>query len=459
MTTRPNILILMADQMQGRALEPGHFCQTPNLDRLAARGVRFARAHAPSATCVPSRTSLMTGLLPHNWQGTPASPHWAQNLAQSGYQTGYFGKWGLSSSDPRDHGWQVVGEKSYKAIADSREQSYSLEGILDTPPGYNRQLFYGVTDTPPQERGLGLCTQAASQFLEEKLQTDEPWCCFISLTEPHDPYICGEEAFALYDVNNIPLAPSLHDDLAGRPNVYRRVQRVWESWSERRHREAAACYWASITEVDAAFGRLLDQLEAAGKTDDTLVIVTADHGDLLGAHGLYCKNFMAAEEIYNIPLLVAGAGIGVGETTSARAGLHDLGPTLLELTNCDPLDTGADSRSFVEVLRDPQGAASRFQSGYAEYSGGMMRLTQRVLWDGEWKFVFNGFDFDELYDLENDPHEMKNLAEEPEYRARLLEMTRQFWRRVEETGDRALYNSHYPPARIAACGPSEGQDQ
>lgn len=474
MAPQPNILFLMTDQMQGRALDPANPCQTPNLDRLAARGVRFTRAYTPNAVCSPARASLMTGLLPHNHGVLYVThtvdddqavlrtehPHWAQRLAAAGYRTGYFGKWHVERSDELGQfGWQVNGvpsselaqEREAAARSATQNARYSVEKILDGPPGYRPMRFYGVCDAPPEERPLGVKTDLALEFLDDVLDGNDPWCCFVSVLEPHDPFICGEAAFAQYDVDGLELPPNVHDDGANRPGIYRKAARIWQDWSDREHREAAACYYASITEIDAQFGRILDRLEASGQLDNTVIVFTSDHGELLGAHGLYCKNFTAAEEVYNIPLLLAGPGIATGATTDARAGLHDLCQTLLDLTGCELIDTG-DSRSFAPVLQQPA-ATGDFQTGFAEYFGGRLILTQRVFWDGAWKFVFNGFDFDELYNLDDDPWELNNRIDDPACAERLRSMTEQMWQIVRDTGDHSLYNSHYPILRVAPYGP------
>ncbi|MEZ4869871.1 MAG: sulfatase-like hydrolase/transferase [Caldilineaceae bacterium] len=473
-TTKPNILFLMTDQMQGRVLDPASPCQTPNFDRLAAHGVRFTHAYTPNAVCSPARASLMTGLLPHN-HGVlyvthtvdddqaclrPEHPHWAQRLVEDGYRTGYFGKWHIErSGELAQFGWQVNGaegsqlltEATQAAVAAQKAATYSVEGWLDTQPGYQPNRFYGVTSVPPVQRGMGIRTQLALDYLDAVLAGDDPWCCFVSVLEPHDPFICGEAAFAQYDVAALELAPNVHDDLAGRPGIYRKAARVWAHWSDRQRREAMACYYASITEIDQQFGRLLDRIEAAGQLEKTIIVLTSDHGELLGAHGLYCKNFSAAEEIYNIPLVMAGPGIAQGAVAEASVGLHDLCPTLLELTGSQPIAT-VDAAPFTALLTDPT-AVEAFQSGYAEYFGGRMILTQRVLWQGPWKFVFNGFDFDELYNLADDPYELTNLIDDPLYAEQLQLLTAQMWQRIKETGDHSLYNSHYPILRVAPFGP------
>ncbi|MBN1642166.1 MAG: sulfatase-like hydrolase/transferase [Anaerolineae bacterium] len=487
MSTPPNVLFLMTDQMQGRVLDPGHPCQTPNLDRLAARGVRFSRAYTPNAVCSPARASLMTGLLPHNHGVLMVThtvdedqlvlrtdkPHWAQRLVDLGYQTGYFGKWHVEQHDPlSDFGWQVSAETAHgrhrsdlyqrKAAqvwgGAQPEDHYALAQHYSDAWGYSPTLFYGVTDVPPEQRAMGIITALALDYLDQVLVGDEPWCCFVSVPEPHDPFVTGQDAFERYDIDALDLQPNVHDELAGRPGIYRKAARVWREMTDRQHREAATCYYASITEIDAQFGRIIDRVERAGQLENTIVVFTSDHGESLGAHGLYCKNFSASEEIYTIPLIVTGPGLASGVCTSARVGSHDLCPTLLELTGAEPF-AAPDSRSFAAVLRDPAGSQHRFTTGFAEYYGNRMIITQRVVWNGEWKFVFNGFDFDELYNLEQDPWEMHNLAEDPAYASQLRALTARMWRIVRDTGDHSLYNSHYPILRVAPYGPLIAEDE
>jgi arylsulfatase A-like enzyme len=471
----------MADQMQGRVLDPGHPCQTPNLDRLASRGVRFTRAYTPNAVCSPARASLMTGLLPHNHGVLMVThtvdddqlllrtdkPHWAQSLTGAGYQTGYFGKWHVEQHNPlSDFGWQISAETGHgqhrSELYERRareiwggappEHHYSLARHYSDEWGYRASLFYGVTDVPPGKRPVGIITSLALDYLDQVLQDDRPWCCFVSVPEPHDPFVTGQEAFDRYDVDALDLQPNVHDELDGRPGIYRKAARVWRDMTDRQHREAAACYYASITEIDAQFDRLIDRLEQAGQLENTVVVVTSDHGESLGAHGLYCKNFSATKEIYNIPLIVSGPGISQGARTDARVGSHDLCPTLLELVGCEPF-SAPDSRSFAAVLEEPRAHEADFATGFAEYYGNRMIITQRVVWNGPWKLVFNGFDFDELYNLDQDPFEMTNLAQDPTYEEQLRAMTAQMWRVVRDTGDRSLYNSHYPILRVAPYGP------
>jgi choline-sulfatase len=226
------------------------------------------------------------------------------------------------------------------------------------------------------------------------------------------------------------------------------------------HRTAAACYYASVTEIDAQFGRLIDRIDQAGQLDNTLVVLTTDHGEHLGAHGLYCKNFCASEEVYNIPLILAGPGIARNKNTSARVGLHDLCPTLCELAGVEPIQN-ADSRSFRSLLAEPQAREDQFTTGFAEYNGGRFNLTQRIYYRDDWKYIFNGFDYDELYNLAQDPGEMENRIDDPHCAEIRRSLAASMWKTIRDTGDHGLYNTQYPILRLNEYGPllAEQADQ
>lgn len=478
MNQRPNILLVVADGMQARTLDPNHPCQTPHLQRLGERGVRIRNAYTCLPTCSPARASMMTGLLPHNHgvleveHGVDADqsvlranhPHWAQRLRDAGYATAYFGKWHIERSGDLDRfGWDTVETRGAKAHRDSSQTGSAVADVaLDPatvrvyhgPDGYNDTLQYGVTDVPPCERPIGRPAAQAGEFLQHASR-DRPWCCCVSYYEPNEALIVGREAHRQYDADTLPLPASLRDDLRDRPAIYRREQAIWKDLPDTVWRQALACYYGRITEIDDQVGRLINVLETTGNIDNTLVIFTADHGRYMGAHGLDAHNFGAFEEAYNIPMVAAGPGIARGVATDARVGIQDLCPTICELASVDPIRV-PDSRSFAPLLTDPATAASTFRQGYAEYHGTRFRMTQRIYWENEWKFVFNGFDYDELYNLENDPHEMRNLIDHPETVDRARHMMTRIWARIRETDDRTLLNTHYHSMRFARVGPSAG---
>jgi len=472
----PNILLFIADGLRGQTLAPDSQVVAPNVRALAAGGIQVDNAYTPLPTCSPARASLMTGLLPHNHGVLQVEhvadadqcvlrvdkPHWAQRLQGAGYQTAYFGKWHIERSLKFvDFGWEVGEPLGQEAHRKSSEQGMASESALDPelsryhqgPPGYNDTLHYGVTDVPPEERGISAPTDAAIAYLKDA-PSDRPWCCVASYYEPNEAMIVGREAYERYDVDRLRLSANLRDDFADRPNLYKRQQQIFADLSDDEWRQALACYYGRITEIDAQLGRLLRVLDETGARDNTIVVFTADHGKYVGSHGFEAHNVGPFEEIYNIPLVVAGPGIASNVRTSARIGLHDLCPTLIELAGAEPIDV-PDSRSCCELLRDPAVNEQAFDSGYAEYHGTRFPLAQRIYWQGDWKFVFNGFDFDELYNLAADPAEMRNLAGDPEQADRVCSMMSEIWTRLEKTGDRALLNSHYYSMRFAAVGPNK----
>jgi arylsulfatase A-like enzyme len=477
MPPRPNLLFLMVDQMQAAVLRPGHPCLTPHLDALAARGVRYDRATTPSAVCSPSRASLFTGRLPHShgvWHVTHCQsedqsvlrdlPHWAQQLDAAGYATGYFGKWHVSRD--RDslarYGWQTAvfedspqfaAEMKTRGRLDRKSQPKSPDHALSLPAGYGPAPLYGVGDWPVEKTPGALTYELASEWLAPRLTADQPWACVVSITEPHEPFYSSRASYARYDVDSLPLSPSHHDPLTDKPALYARSARAFADLTEREHREARACYYALVSEIDTLVGRLIAQLTAAGRLDNTVIVFTTDHGELLGAHGgLYTKNVGAFEEVYNIPLIIAGPGISRRGTSAARVGLIDLGPTLLDHLGLPPLNTAGESRSFAATLRDPASDANH-RTQFAEYDGTRIHFTQRVWWHDNWKFIFNPFADDELYHLATDPSELRNLIADPAHAGTADTLMREMWAYIRATNDRELLNSGAPPLRLGRVGP------
>ena len=477
MARQPNFLLFIPDAMQGQVVRPDHDCRTPHLDRLARRGLRLNRAYTVLPTCSPARASLMTGLLPHNHGVLQVEhcvdddqsvlrtdrPHFAQRLSQAGYHTGYFGKWHIErSNELQRFGWQVNGcsqAAAYRALGravDNAERLLASDSpavYLTGPDGYDPVLLFGVTDVPTERRDFHRITTDAQQFLAEALGQDRPWACVVSFSEPNTPLIAGREAFAAYDLDAIKLPASCGDDLADRPAFYRRQRRIFQAITDRQWRQTRACYYALIGELDHQFGRLLEQLEVAGALDDTVVMVLSDHGRYMGAHGFDAHNFGAFEEAYHIPLIVAGPTIAADQCTDALVSIIDLCPTILELAAAPPL-AHVDGRSLVPLLRDPPNQAADYQCCYAEYHGTRFPLMQRVLWDGPWKFIFNGFDEDELYNLADDPHELSDLAANPAHHDRVEALMAKVWQYARRTNDRAIVETHYAPMRFAAVGPN-----
>jgi len=417
----------------------------------------------------------MTGLLPHNHgvleveHGRDADqcvlraekPHFAQRLRDAGYATGYFGKWHVERSDDLvQFGWcesQVKSADAVKHLGKGDDGGLPVDPALSRwhegpVEGYRKVLHYGVTDVPAEKRHAHATVDQALSFLQDRQNSCDPWLCCASFSEPNEALVVSRKTFERYNLADIDLPDNRDEDFADKPNLYRREKAIAAGVTDDEWRMARACYYGRISEVDDQLGRLLAFLEESGQTDNTMVVVTADHGRYVGARGFDAHNFGAFEDIYRVPMIIGGAGVA----NSSRADteplimFHDLCPTLIEIAAAEPIEA-SDSRSFAAILRGENGEG--FDEAYAEYHGTRFPLCQRVLWQGDWKFVFNGFDFDELYDLANDPDERINLAALPEFSERVRNMMAAVWRRAKASGDRAIVESHYFSMRFAAVGP------
>ena len=464
--TTPNLLFLITDQQQAATVAPGSPCLTPNLDRLAVRGTQCSRCYAPNPICSPARASLLTGLLPHSHgmvdvthavppyraELQPGLAMWPQLLQAAGYRSAYFGKWHVERSNRLEQfGFDVYDVARY----------HQLQGLVERPgpmqpkgvvrqPGYRDFLLYGVVDEPLEATPEWTLYQDGMRFLREAAANPaQPWALFISSEAPHDPYIAPRSYYQRYNPAGLPQPASFGDDLAGRPALYRRIQQVWQALDWSQFAEATACYYALCSLLDDLIGGLLAELSSLGLTENTLVVFTSDHGDYLGAHRLFLKGAPAFEEAYRAPLILAGPGVPVGRRVAQVVSALDLPPTLVHLLLGQPFP--GHGRSMTPLLAGQQGAWP--DEAYAEMQGQRFAYQQRIVWHEGWKYVFNTFDEDELYDLAADPHELHNLATDPGHRPVLEAMARRMWRWVVETGDDNMRQAQYGMFRFAPVGP------
>lgn len=468
--SQPNVLFFMTDHQTAATLNSSA-CHTPNLDRLATRGVRFRRCYTVNAICSPARATLFTGVHVHSHgmydcthtvdecraEYRAELPTWPRALEAAGYRTAYFGKWHVErSNELAPFGWQCQLRESYaqwrqeQGLGKVPEPSMVRE--LGGERGYRRTRLYGVLGEPGDASVTAWIYSRGAEHLEQELSGREPWCLFCSTPEPHDPYMAPREFFELYDPASIARPANFEDDLAGKPNVLKRMKTVWRDLTWEDYALATCCFYAVCTNIDRQVGRVIETLERIGQLDNTLIVFTADHGDMMGGHGLLTKGVTPYEEVYNIPLLIADPGAaGNGQECHHIVSLGDLCPTLLELCGQAPFDN-CQFRSLRPLLEAP-GRRDWTDEAYAEFHGQRYFFTQRILWRDHLKYVLNGYDFDEMYDLKRDPAELHNVAEDPAYAEAKTELLRAIWRQVHATGDATLANAHYWTLRFWDLGP------
>jgi arylsulfatase A-like enzyme len=476
----------MTDQERADVVTPVHPCQTPNADRLAREGIRFTQAYTPTAHCCPARATFMTGLYPSrhgvfNNVLTPTAIHYGLNpgvvtfselLRASGYELTLCGKWHVSAEEnPADRGWNERALTAVKGTAHHRHIDQWRQGTVreDTsgsrrPRGHIQRPGWGdfeVYQTLADGGPKGYenlhdyqVVQAAVDELRQLTAQEKPWCLFVGPVGPHDPFNVPEKFVQLYDPATIPLPASYHDTLDDKPRLYQRQRRqLWDQLSEDEVRESIAHYWAYCTLEDALLGEVLDALDASGQADNTLVIFLSDHGDYCGDHGLYLKGAPAFREAYHVPCIMRWPdGIhNLGRTVDEFVTLADFAPTFVELAGLEA-PPALSGRSLTPFLHN-QPPADWPDAVCTQFNGVELYYTQRSVTTKEFKYVYNGFDFDELYDLRNDPHELVNHTDEPAYQAIKQELVRKMWQFAAQEND-MIFNP-YGTVALAPWGPAD----
>jgi len=462
----PNLLFIMTDQQRADTIEPGSPCLMPHVRRLAERGTQFHRAYAPNPICSPTRASLFTGMYPHA-HGVTDVTHalppgrgeldasltlWPERLQRTGYATAYYGKWHVERTDALAQFGFDEHQVQLKLTGVQHHDGPLEPCISVEQPGYQPFLLAGVpttsppTPTPSSEEtlfGLGI------DFIERAVEDGKPWAVFVSVEPPHDPYLPSREAYDRYEAADIPVPATWTDPMTDVPEVYARIRQAWRELRDDDVRDAVRCYYASCSMVDDQVGRIVDAVERLGVLDDTIIVFTSDHGDYLGAHGLFLKGVPAYEEAYRVPLVMAGPGIEPGGHVHDPVSLIDVGATLTALMLGETF--GPHGHDLSPLLHAESRAVAR--PVFAEFHGQRFGYTQRIVWFGTYKYVFNGFANDQLYDLTADPDECTNLANDPTYADVARAMATLMWTHAKETGDDTFVNAQYGMFRFAPLGP------
>lgn len=464
MATRPNFLLFMTDQQRGDVVLDGarYRAVTPHLDAFRRRAVTFREAYCPSPHCCPSRASFFTGEYPsaHGvWNNVnvgdalsrgpfDGTPFWSRDLRAAGYDLAFSGKWHVSNHEgPADYGWEeaLVTASPRRPLRNRPEtdewaQQYRPARLTprdDRPrapgefrrPGYTAYTHYGTRENP---FGDGDVVAAARAALRRRAASagGRPWCHYVGTLGPHDPSFPPARFLSLYSDRHYDGPPSFADAMADKPALYRKTRRIFDPLPPAEHRDAIRHYLAFCTYEDHLFGEMLAELEATGQTENTVVVFVSDHGDYLADHGLWCKGLPCFRGAYQVPCVIGGAvpGLAAGREIDAFVSLVDFAPTLLELAGCALASARAEgARSLVPWLRGETPAAWR-EAVFTQSNGNDLYGIQRSITTARWKYVYNGFDEDELYDRVADPDECRNLAAAPALRPVVEELLTRLWR-------------------------------
>jgi arylsulfatase A-like enzyme len=468
MNRQPNILLILTDQHRLSAL--GSYgrtpCRTPNLDRLAAEGVRFENAYTTCPVCSPARASIITGQYPHRhgvltncgasgpvWNIPDHSRMLPRQLQTAGYRCGYSGKWHLCPEPncvewfnqpiphhlPRDlgfdgqnfpgHGGGGFGYQEYKDYLGENGLEFRLVPGSDNPRE-NRWPSYGIQDGSKEATVDHFLTSHTLSLLDQYRAGGEPFFIWHNYWGPHDPYYPVEVFYAAYQ--DIEIAPWPNYEIPGkllqaqhRLKVHPRANEYdWSYWQR-----ALRHYYAFTTQIDDQIGRLYAHLERTGLLDDTIILFSSDHGETLGSHGgMTDKGYSHFEEIQRIGMIIRypdkyrPANCPPGTVRPELASLVDVYPTCLDLAGvaAPPEDThGASLHALLDGRSDNWRDAA-----FVEF-GGLYAPTLMVTCRcGDWKYGYNANAEDELYNLVEDPYETRNRIADPgcrEVRRHLLE--------------------------------------
>ena len=447
--TAPNVLLVVTDQQRKDSVGAygSLICQTPNMDRIAGEGMRFDRAYTPTGLCSPVRCTLLSGVFPHAHNVltnvtlhpireslAPEHDRLGAGFRERGYRLGYAGKWHVSDTQgPLEFGYD-----DYFSLGDYMEWR-KAEGhpIPEAFTDYRTQ----VADRDPLPAELSRphwLADRAKDMIGDYSAEGKPFFVRLDFHGPHFPNVVPEPFFSMYPPEDIPPWPNAFDDLADKPAVHTIKKKHWHTdqfeWSD--WQRLISAYFGEITLIDDAVGKVLDRLDELGLAENTLVIWTTDHGDTIGAHGICNKDYTMYEEIYNVPMLARWPGVVEPGTTSDAFSLHflDIFATLREVSGAGQV-TPCHGRSLVPILKGETPGTWRADA-FCEFHGSHMGLySMRLLRTERWAYVYQPNDIDELYDMETDPAQMKNLAQSPEHADVLARLKRRMVEWMDETED------------------------
>ncbi len=439
---KPNILFISVDDLNDWAncLNGREGVHTPNLDRLARRGVLFTNAHCSAPSCNPSRASIMTGVSPstsgiyHNSQNWRASPALKEAMTipeyfrSQGYRTIGTGKifhaltwikhaYGTQRNDPSiwDEYWpdanNPIPPDAWPASVKVSEKGYVTWTPIAGGDTENRPAFFFDFGPLPVE-DEDMSDTKVVDWASEKLQQeyDQPFFFAVGIFRPHIPWFAPQKYFDLYPLEDVTLPKIIENDLADCSSVsYTFVRRQWQEWAVENDmwRPAIQGYLASISFFDAQLGRLIDALDRSPHADNTIIVLWSDHGMHIGEKE-HWEKFTLWEESTRVPMLFVAPGVTQPDgRCNQPTSLLDVYPTLVELTGGRTF-AQLEGRSLMPQLLNPR--TPREEPAVTTWG----RNNHAVRTD-RWRYIHYHNGDEELYDHRNDPDEFVNLADRSQY--------------------------------------------
>ena len=459
MKKKKNILFLLTDQQRYDTISLNGLtqCQTPYIDEIAKGGINFSYAYTPIALCSPSRGSIFTGLFPHNHgQLTNVGDNfngvfdknildkesWTQVLSKNGYSTGYVGKWHLPKEGNNKfwglEKWHLYGDYYKELKATGVEHFYDYHGshLMDSEWGISNPPVYGKSGLNYDQMQETWSTNKTIDLIKQFKDKEDRFMIMTSFKGPHWDYMVPTPYDTMYDPKSIAKWGNFDDPFIDKPEIQQKEilrwnagHLTWKDWQE-----MIAAYWGYCSYIDNEIGRIINHLKELNIYDDTVIIFSTDHGDMIGSHRLFNKGFQMYEETHRIPLIIrdpdqAKKGVDIDSFVSHV----DLFDTINDFAGID-LNSKKDGFSLVDLINHK--IKSPRDSIFSEFHGYEPCLTSiRMVRTKQWKYVYNPFSIDELYDLESDPHEIHNLAPRIGHKAVLIRMKERMIEWMRKTSD------------------------
>jgi len=444
-----NLLFIISDEHSRRynGCYGDPIAKTPFIDGLAAEGTRFSRAYSPSPTCVSARACLATGTYVHEnenfssieaYDGTRRT--WAHNLREAGHEVVSFGKLGFRTAE-QDNGFT----REYLPIHNQNGMGWVrslLRNPLDIPEknaetlGFADHIGVGETDYTKYDR---VVTDTACAWMRKQTtQPEKTWAMFVSLISPHYPLICPREFYDLYEGVEMP-KPYNQDEIMKHPVLqeYAKYYNYNEYIDAELTDKARRAYYGLVSFTDYLVGNLLTTLEDCGLSDDTRIVYTSDHGEMLGNHGIWTKMVMYEDSVA-IPMIVKGKGVPKAAVNETPVSLVDMYKTAV-LSCGSSLSDAEKDLPGTDLIELAQGE-SRDRYVLSEYHDGGSSTGMFMVVSQRWKLVAYPGHPPQLFDLQNDPNEDHDLADNPDYAAQLEEAqtAMQSFLDPETVNDRAM---------------------
>ena len=465
---RPNVIVMMSDQMKATAshLYGNTFCETPSMARLANEGVLFQHAFTPHPLCVPARVSLWTSQYPHS-HGGRRNETWMKADAvhafkiwkDAGYHCGLIGKnhcFAEQCDQDLFDTWCEFGHGGLPkdAVTRGMDWIYPVAEILDAHkrrrnlPNRTPAYAYGTTDAPLEKYSSGLLAGQTIRFLED--HREDPFALWLSFPDPHEPWEAPREYAGMFPPEKIERPPwradEFTDGTAPERNRILHAMMGMQDDSEKDIYGVMGAYYGMVRFLDDSIGQIMDALDRLDLRTRTIVVFCSDHGDCMGEHQMQCKGGVFYDCLTRVPMIVSWPGwVPEGAVDGSMVNLVDIVPTLFALQGIEaPRSMHGEGLPTVTDVQPRDAAFSEYGAGGPAFTMadlgkmekpyGRRALMQSLRWreaEGrrkmvrtrEWKYVHDPLeDADELYDLVNDPWELRNVVENPAHGEVLADM-------------------------------------